>query len=79
MARERAGADPARLRGRRHRPSAIAGVGVAGCVPCVLPLDDDDRPLRPALLYNDARAHAEIDELSAELRMRACCGAPAPA
>jgi xylulokinase len=48
-------------------PSAIAGVGVAGCVPCVLALGEDDRPLRPALLYNDARAHAEIDELTAEL------------
>jgi xylulokinase len=48
-------------------PGAIAAVGVAGCVPCVLALDEDDRPLRPALLYNDARAHAEIDELAAEL------------
>ena len=48
-------------------PSAIAAVGVAGCVPCVLPLDDADRPLRPALLYNDGRAHAEIEELTAEL------------
>jgi xylulokinase len=48
-------------------PAAIAGVGVAGCVPCVLALDEDDRPLRPALLYNDARAHAEIDELASEL------------
>jgi xylulokinase len=48
-------------------PSAIDGVGVAGCVPCVLALDENDWPLRPALLYNDARAHAEIDELSAEL------------
>jgi xylulokinase len=48
-------------------PSAVTGVGVAGCVPCVLPLDDADRPLRPALLYNDARAHAEIDQLCAEL------------
>src|SRR5205085_9496102 len=48
-------------------PSAIEAVGVAGCVPCVLALDEYDRPLRPALLYNDARAHAEIDELTAEL------------
>jgi xylulokinase len=45
----------------------ISGLGVAGCVPCVLLLDEDDEPLRPALLYNDARAHAEIDELAAEL------------
>jgi xylulokinase len=51
----------------RVEPSAIAGVGVAGCVPCVVPLDESDRPLRPALLYNDGRAHLEIDELSAEL------------
>jgi xylulokinase len=48
-------------------PSEVTSVGVAGCVPCVLALDEDDRPLRPALLYNDARAHAEIEELSAEL------------
>ena len=47
--------------------AAITGVGVAGCVPCVLLLDVAGRPLRPALLYNDARAHAEIDELAAEL------------
>ena len=47
--------------------SAIGAVGVAGCVPCTLLLDADDRALRPALLYNDARAHAEIDELTAEL------------
>ena len=49
------------------QPEAVAGVGVAGCVPCVILLDEDDEPLRPALLYNDARAHAEIEELSAEL------------
>ena len=48
-------------------PSAVACVGVAGCVPCVVLLGADDRPLRPALLYNDGRAHAEIDELNAEL------------
>ena len=48
-------------------PAAITGVGVAGCVPCVLLLDADAGPLRPALLYNDARAHAEIDELAVEL------------
>jgi xylulokinase len=48
-------------------PAAITGVGVAGCVPCVLALDENDWPLRPALLYNDARAHAEIEEFAAEL------------
>jgi xylulokinase len=48
-------------------PRAITGVGVAGCVPCVVLLAAGGEPLRPALLYNDARAHAEIDELAAEL------------
>src|SRR4029077_19395039 len=48
-------------------PSAISCIGVAGCVPCVVLLGDDARPLRPALLYNDGRAHVEIDELNAEL------------
>ena len=48
-------------------PAAITGVGVAGCVPCVLALDENDWPLRPALLYNDARAHAEMEQLAAEL------------
>ena len=48
-------------------PSAIEAVGVAGCVPCLVVLDADDRPLRPALLYNDGRAGREIDELAAEL------------
>ena len=48
-------------------PGDVTGLGVAGCVPCVLLLDADDEPLRPALLYNDARAHAEIAELAHEL------------
>ena len=67
MAGQRAALIPRVCAAAGVEPSAIAGVGVAGCVPCVLLLDDRDRPLRPALLYNDARAHAEIDDLSREL------------
>ena len=48
-------------------PGDVRAVGVAGCVPCLLMLDADDEPLRPALLYNDGRAEREIDELRAEL------------
>jgi xylulokinase len=48
-------------------PGDVSAVGVAGCVPCLLLLDADDEPLRPALLYNDGRAGREIDELRAEL------------
>lgn len=46
----------------------IAAVGTSGIAPCVLPLDGDGRPLRPAILYGiDTRATAEIAELNAEL------------
>ena len=48
-------------------PAEVTAVGVAGCVPCLLLLDEHDEPLRPALLYNDGRAEREIAELRAEL------------
>jgi len=47
-------------------PGRVMGVGVSGIGPCLLPLDADDRPLRPAILYGiDTRAAAEIEELTA--------------
>ena len=43
---------------------AIAGVTVSGIGPCLLPVDDANRPLRPAILYGiDTRATLEIEEL----------------
>ncbi|SOD64390.1 xylulokinase [Streptomyces zhaozhouensis] len=39
----------------------IAGVGVSGIGPCLLPADADDNPLRPAILYGvDTRAGRQI-------------------
>ncbi len=39
----------------------VAAVGLSGIGPCVLPVDADDRPLRPAILYGvDTRAGAQI-------------------
>jgi xylulokinase len=46
---------------------AIEGVAAAGMVPAVLPLDAEGRPLRRAILQNDARATAEVARLRAEL------------
>ncbi len=46
----------------------VTAVAVAGLVPAVICCDGAGRPLRPAILYNDARAVAEIAELRAELR-----------
>ena len=49
-------------------PEAIAAVGVSGIGPCLLPVDGEDRPLRPAILYGvDTRAQIQIEELNREL------------
>ena len=46
----------------------IAGVAVSAIGPCLLPLDADMRPLRPAILYGvDVRAEREIVELEAAI------------
>ncbi|MEU0033450.1 FGGY-family carbohydrate kinase [Streptomyces sp. NPDC006333] len=43
----------------------VAAVSVSGLGPCLLPVDADGRPLRPAILYGiDTRATREIDELT---------------
>lgn len=49
-------------------PSDVSAVACSGMVPAVLCLDEDSRPLRPAILQNDARATVEIAELEAELK-----------
>jgi xylulokinase len=45
----------------------IEAVAASGMVPAVLALDGEGRPLRRAILQNDARASAEVQELRAEL------------
>ena len=43
----------------------IRALGVSGLGPSFLPLDEADRPLRPAILYGiDTRASLEIDALT---------------
>ncbi|GAB3284354.1 FGGY-family carbohydrate kinase [Parasphingorhabdus pacifica] len=45
----------------------LAGLGVSGIGPVLLPADGGGNPLRPAILYGvDTRATAEIDELTRE-------------
>ncbi len=44
-------------------PVKIAGIGVSGIGPCVLPIDEEGQPLRPAILYGiDTRAKDEIQQ-----------------
>lgn len=46
----------------------IAGVAASAIAPTMLPLDENYRPLRPAILYGiDTRASAEIAEMTAAL------------
>ncbi|WP_314174921.1 FGGY-family carbohydrate kinase [Streptomyces winkii] len=45
---------------------ALAGVGVSGIGPCLLPAGGDDEPLRPAILYGvDTRSVDQVAELTA--------------
>jgi xylulokinase len=53
--------------GRSVTAADIAAVATTGMVPAVIPVDDAGRPLRRAILQNDARATAEIRELAAAL------------
>jgi len=49
-------------------PNRIAGVACSAIAPTMLPLDENYRPLRPAILYGiDTRAGAEISELTEAL------------
>ncbi len=46
---------------------AVGAVATSGMVPAVVPVDRAGKPLRRAILQNDARAHREVAALAAEL------------
>ncbi len=49
-------------------PKQVLGIGTSAIGSCVLPIDADGRPLRPAILYGiDTRATQEITYLEGEL------------
>ena len=51
-----------------EKDAEIVAVGVSGMGPCVLLADEDDEPVRPAILYGvDTRAAAQIERMTAEL------------
>jgi xylulokinase len=61
-------------------PERPAAVGVSGIGPCLLPVDAEGRPVRPAILYGvDTRAGAQIERQRAEFgdeQVRERCGSP---
>jgi xylulokinase len=55
--------------------SGVLGVGLAGQMHGATLLSEDDRPLRPAILWNDGRSFAECQELERDApRARAITG-----
>lgn len=63
----------------------IVAIGLSGQMHASVLLDAQDRPIRPAMLWNDGRAHVEADELkalgaelAAELGVPALAGFTAP-
>lgn len=58
------------LTGELTKPgdAEIVAVGVSGMGPCVLVVDENDQPLRPAILYGvDTRSRKQITSLTTEL------------
>lgn len=48
----------------------IAAISAGGLVPCLCPIDEEGKPVRPAILYRDNRAVVEVQELSEEFNLR---------
>ncbi|TDL05870.1 carbohydrate kinase [Mycolicibacterium obuense] len=45
----------------------VGALATSGMVPAVVPVDESGRPLRRAILQNDARAHREVSDLATAL------------
>lgn len=54
--------------------AALRGIAVSGQMHGATLLDADDKPLRPAILWNDGRSHAECAELEARADFRGIGG-----
>jgi xylulokinase len=64
----------AELRDQYPQFSALRGIGVAGHMHGATLLDDAGRPLRPCILWNDTRSHAQAARLDAKDQVRAISG-----
>jgi xylulokinase len=51
-------------------PRDVSAVGVSALMPVMLPVDDRGKPLRPAILYADTRAHDEMTMMNRHLAGR---------
>lgn len=61
--------------GGEYHAEDIGGLAVSAIGPCMLPVDQEGRPLRPGVLYGiDTRAHAEIEWLNEQFGAEALFG-----
>lgn len=58
----------------KHDLSAVRGIGLSGQMHGATLLDASDAVLRPAILWNDTRSHAEAAEMDADRRFRDITG-----
>ena len=54
--------------------AAVKGIGLSGQMHGATLLDERDQVLRPCILWNDTRSHAEAAKLDADLRFRKITG-----
>ncbi|MEM9967923.1 MAG: xylulokinase [Pseudomonadota bacterium] len=54
--------------------SAVKGLGLSGQMHGATLIDKDDRPLRPCMLWNDTRSHAQAARLDADPQFRKITG-----
>jgi xylulokinase len=60
--------------GHAQALAAVRGIGLSGQMHGATLLDGRDEPLRPCMLWNDTRAHAEAAALDGDARFRAVTG-----
>ncbi|MFK7895746.1 MAG: xylulokinase [Myxococcota bacterium] len=60
--------------GAKHDLRGVAGIGLSGQMHGATLLDASDRPLRPAILWNDGRSEVECGELEGVARFREISG-----
>ncbi len=60
--------------GHAKELAAVKGIGLSGQMHGATLLDDSDKVLRPCILWNDTRSHAEAAKLDADPRFRAVTG-----
>lgn len=54
--------------------AAVAGIGLSGHMHGATLIDGSDRPIRPCILWNDTRSHAEAADLDAQPAFRRLTG-----